>query len=54
MAEKHGMCGHELHIPGPALRLRTRGILGKSYPFKPQLPQLSIEKDPKTFFTDLR
>lgn len=53
MAEKHGMCGHELHIPGPALRLGIHVILGKSHPSRPQLPQLSIEKDHKTFFIDL-
>lgn len=54
MVEKHGVCGHEVHIPGPALRLMTSAIWGKSYPFKHQLPQQSIKKkNHKTFFSDL-
>lgn len=43
----------ELYIPSPALILMTCVILGKSDPFKPQLPQLSIEKNHQNFLIDL-
>lgn len=44
---------YKLYIPGPDQILMTYFILGKSHPYKPQLPQLSIEKNHQTFFIDL-
>lgn len=38
------MGSHKLYIPGPALILTTCFTLDKARLFKPQLPQLSIEK----------